>query len=557
VYAKIPINDHYETWNLRSKGFRRWLSGLFYRDQGKAPNAQAMNDALTTIEGLGQFESPQAEIHVRVASHDGKIYLDLGNDGWEVVEITTAGWKVIQDSPVHFRRPKGMLRLPHPDPNGSIEELKPFLNLPEGDEGERMWRLIIGWLVQGCNPSGPYPLLVLHGEQGSAKSTISRLLRSIFDPSTVPLRTSPRSERDLAITANNNWILVFDNISFIKDWLSDAICRLSTGGGFSTRELWTNDEECLFSSTRPVILNGIDEMVTRHDLADRCIFLNFPPIPDRSRITERGLIGRFDKCLDRILGGILNVITTALTNIATTKLEEIPRMADFALWVQAAESALPWESGGFLAAYNQNRKDVIERALHVDMVAAAIRKLMETRDFWEGTASELLDKLENDMADKETRRKEWPKSPATLSRKIIRLASFLRRVGINVQRQEPKGRSRAITLERINTENDVHTVHGVQKADLKGLDSDDSGRQDTKLNDNTSDTVLKNGQDYQEDNDMDDMDDSNPILSISPNKPTPKSCGDCENYEVDHMRISCKLADVAMKHMEKCPLDKI
>jgi len=126
------MGDHYEIWNARSKGFRRWLSGLFYQVEGKAPNAQAMNDALTTIEGIGQFARPEAEIHLRVASHDGKIYLDLANDKWEVVEITAEGWKVIIESPVYFRRSKGMLPLPNPDPNGSIQELKSFLNLPQG-----------------------------------------------------------------------------------------------------------------------------------------------------------------------------------------------------------------------------------------------------------------------------------------------------------------------------------------------------------------------------------------------------------------------------------------
>jgi hypothetical protein len=166
----------------------------------------------------------------------------------------------------------------------------------------------------------------------------------IIDPCTVPLRTMPRSERDLAISANNNWTLVFDNLSGMRAWLSDAICRLSTGGGFSTRQLYTNDEETLFNSMRPVILNGIDEMVTRHDLADRCLFLNFPPISDAQRLTEQEL------------------------DISETTLEEMPRMADFALWVQAAEPALPWEENGFLSAYNTNRKEVIDLALDADLV---------------------------------------------------------------------------------------------------------------------------------------------------------------------------------------------
>jgi hypothetical protein len=49
--------------------------------------------------------------------------------------------------------------------------------------------------------------------------------------------------------------VALDNLSDIKPWLSDCLCRLSTGGGFSTRTLFENDEETIFNATRPVILN--------------------------------------------------------------------------------------------------------------------------------------------------------------------------------------------------------------------------------------------------------------------------------------------------------------
>lgn len=484
--------------------------------------------------------------------HEEKIYLDLCNDGWEVVEITRHGWNVLLESPVNFRRPKGSLPLPYPDPKGDIHELKGFL--PEGDDA---WRLLIGWLVQAGRPTGPYPVAVAHGEQGTIKSSASRVLKATIDPSTVPLRTMPRSERDLAIAANNGWIMAFDNISGIKDWLSDAICRLSTGGGFSTRELYTNDEEVLFSSQRPVILNSIDEMVTRHDLADRCLFLNFPPIPDWKRITEKELAGRFKKAHPLILGALLDILSTALNNIANTSLDEMPRMADFACWVQAAESSLPWKSGEFLSSYQKNRQEVIHLALDADMVGAAIREMMNQRDSWEGTAKELLDLLEKDMSDSAKRRKQWPKAPNALSRKLTRLGSFLRRSGIDVRRHKPKGKARSISLSRLESQNTVHTVHTVQDEQASASTPDDNAddntiqRTITKLN-----TVQKKTGNLKNMDDMDDMDDKNHSLSAS-KKPTPERCGDCENFEIDHMRIGCKQGDVALKRMEECPLDKL
>ena len=111
--------------------------------------------------------------------------------------------------------------------------------------------LLAAWLVAAFRPHGPYPILVLHGEQGSAKSTTARVLRALLDPNTAPLRGEPRDLRDVMIAASNGWIISFDNLSRIPHWLSDALCRLATGGGFSTRELYTDSEEVLFDAQRP------------------------------------------------------------------------------------------------------------------------------------------------------------------------------------------------------------------------------------------------------------------------------------------------------------------
>jgi len=551
VYIRIPVANHYEVWHVRSKGFRRWLSGLFFQLVGKPPSSQAMSDALNVIEGLGQFQYPEEEVHVRMAMHEEKIYLDLCNGGWEVIEVTKHGWNVLRESPVNFRRPKGSLPLPYPDPNGDIDELKRFL--PDGDG---VWKLFLGWLIQAARPIGPYPVLVLHGEQGSAKSTLSRLLKGIVDPSTVPLRTMPRSERDLAISANNGWILVFDNVSKIKDWLSDAICRLSTGGGFATRELYSNNEEVLFNYQRPVILNGIDEMVTRHDLADRCLFLNFPPIPDKERLTEKELTRRFEKARPLIFGALLDVLSTALNNIADITLKEMPRMADFACWVQAAEPALSWSVGGFVSEYQKNRREVIHLALDADTVGAAIREMMKEWDYWEGTAQELLDLLEEDMSDKAKGRKEWPKAANALSRKLTRLASFLRRSGIDVAKHPPEKGIRRITINRLKERKTVDSVETVQDQEISGSAENGTVYDKDKCNDNEIKYRSEKMTEYQGDNDKNDKNDKKYLGSVS-KKPTPEKCGDCENLDIDHMRIGCKQGDVSMKRMEKCPMDRL
>jgi hypothetical protein len=250
-----------------------------------------------------------------------------------------------------------------------VEELGQFVNIREEDEAS--WRLLLAWLTQALRPKGPYPVLILQGEQGSAKSTVERLLRALVDPSTVPLRATPRNERDLIIAATNSWCAAFDNISNLPPWLSDAYCRPSTGGGFSARELCTDSEEVLFDATRPVILNGITDVATRPDLLDRGLIVTLPPIPEEKRRPEAELWRDFEKARPRILGALFDAVSGALGAVESVRLEGMPRMADFAVWATAAEESLGWEPGAFMDAYTGNRKEATESVLEADPVAAA------------------------------------------------------------------------------------------------------------------------------------------------------------------------------------------
>jgi hypothetical protein len=218
-------------------------------------------------------------VHVRVGEVNGRLYLDLGDENWRAVEIDSASWRVIDNPPVRFRRAAGMQPLPMPVPSGSVETLRSFLNV----KADADFVLAVAWLLACLRNRGPYPVMVLSGEQGSAKSTFSAILRALLDPNTAPLRALPREDRDLFIAASNGHVLAFDNVSGLPAWISDTLCRLATGGGFAVRQLYTDQDEVLFDAARPVILNGIEDIVTRPDLADRAVFLSLEPIPEARR----------------------------------------------------------------------------------------------------------------------------------------------------------------------------------------------------------------------------------------------------------------------------------
>lgn len=443
-YASLEVLGHLETWPVKSRGFREWLTRGLYEAERKAPAAQGIQDALNVLSSRARFDGECCEVHIRIAQHANAIYVDLADKSWRVVKVCPDGWQVIPvaDAPVRFRRTKGMLPLPVPQSNCDINDLRDFINVIDQE-----WPLVLGALVAYFRPNRPFPILALHGEQGSAKSTTARVLRTLIDPNKAALRSEPRDERDLMIAATNGWVVALDNLSRIPPTLSDALCRLTTGGGFGTRKLYENDEEVLFDAMRPVIVNGIEELATRSDLLDRSIVLSLPAIPDETRRTEAELWNNFELKQPEIFGALLDAVSCALRNESNVHFERLPRMADFAQWAVAAEPALGLREGAFMCAYVGNREAANELALDASPASMHIAGLIEHSGRWEGTASELLDELSSSVGDDVKKQYGWPKSAQRMGGVLKRLAPNLRAMGIRCERGSGRGR-RTWTIEK-------------------------------------------------------------------------------------------------------------
>lgn len=453
-YALIPVEGHREVWRMRSNNFRQLLAVMFYRDARSPPGRQATEEALGVLQARALFDGAEQRVFTRLAEHEGAIYLDLADEKWRAVRIDKTGWRVVENPPVMFRRSRGMLPLPMPVRGGSLETLRGFLNVGSDDD----WLLMQAWLLAAYRPDSPYPLLALHGEQGSAKSWTAGCLRNLIDSNIAPLRAEPRNLHDLVLAATNGWVIALDNLSSLHLWLSDGLCRLSTGGGFSTRELYTNEEEALFDVRRPVILTGITELAVQADLQDRSILVVLPTIDDERRRDERSLRAAFEVARPAILGAILSGVSGALKHLDSVKLDRKPRMADFAIWATAAEPGLGWGRGAFMRAYTGNRQDATETTLEAWPIVAPLRELLEiSAGSWEGTATWLLTNLETLVPDAVKARRGWPAAANALSGQLRRLAPALRSVGIQVDLvREDHARTRTIRIVRI-----VPTVRAV------------------------------------------------------------------------------------------------
>jgi hypothetical protein len=440
-YASVPVDGHLECHELDSAGFRRWLTRVSFGATRRLPPAAALASVASALEAHAEIESDTEPVFIRMARDEtGSSYvLDLGDRSRRAVEIRAEGWVVAAQPGVHFRRSAGQLALPTPARGGSIELLRKYVNVAERD-----FPLLIGWLTSALRPVGPYPIAVLTGEQGSAKSTLAMVCRLLIDPHDSPLRGEPKDQRDLMIAARNGWILAFDNLSALPVWLSDGLCRLSTGAGFSTRSLYSNYEEVVFRAQRPLILNGIDDYARRGDLVDRGFFLHLPPILGSRRRCEQDFWAEFHQDYPWLLGALLDAVSAGMRLWPEVQLAELPRMADAARWGEAVGRGLGWAPGTFLDAYSANRQSAGRRALEDSPAADALASFITLVGAWSGTASELLQVLRDVLRPLGAR--GWPKTPGALSALLRRMAPQLRMAGITVNFHHGRD-ARAISIK--------------------------------------------------------------------------------------------------------------
>jgi hypothetical protein len=447
AYASVELDGHTETWPVKSRGFNLWLRREFYTAEHRAPSAQAMTDSSNLIEAQALFDGQQRAVRLRVARADEAIYVDLCNERWEAVRVTAAGWEVVAKPPVRFRRSPGMLALPTPMRGGSFSDLWRFVNVSAEDRV-----LYAAAVVMAFNPDGPYPVLSANGSHGSAKSSIGRVLQRLVDPNAGDLRKAPKESRDVSVAANNGWLVAYDNITSIPDWLSDDLCRLSTGAGHGERTYYTNLDETIVKSKRPSVINGITDIITKPDLLDRAVILQCPPIDDERRIPELAFWAEFEAARPAILGAVLDAVSAAMRRLPDVVKEthRLPRMADFALWATAAEEALGFERGAFMEAYAGAIAGGHVLALEASPIAEPIRKLLERANGrWSGTPTALFSAI-TALADEHARRAHgWPKAPNAMSGDLRRIVANLKAIGISVSfARLSKGEKRSITIEK-------------------------------------------------------------------------------------------------------------
>jgi hypothetical protein len=524
-FVRLEDDGHIEVWPVESAKFRKVLARLFHKKTGSAINRNAIGDAVTTLAGKACFDGAEEPVFLRVAWYGEHILIDLCDDGWRVVEVTPRGWKILDHSPVAFIRTGSMQSLPFPvKGSGSIAPLWKLLNVTTAQRP-----LVAGALLNAFHPDGPYFVLNYVGEQGTAKTYGARITRQLFDPNANPLRSPPKEERDLIAQAANNWCVAFDNLSSLPPWQSDGLCRLSTGGGHSARTLYTDLEEISLAVKRPVILNGIEDVAERPDLAERSLQIELEEIPHKKRMTEKVLDQIFAEQRSVIFSGILDALVCALREQPKIKLDSLPRMADAALWATAGETAFGWKRGTFIAAYTKNLDESAIASVEAHPVGVAILALLEKEDQWSGTAAELLETLNATLSEEARQVQNWPKNVRSLGHALRRLAPALRRAGFDYKRERSEHRIIYLSKRCKVAEKTSRTSRTSIAKEKPGFDTS-SKNVDTSSEKTTSSTTSGFPQVV---DDVDDVDVLSGCLHVVPPEPDPTQKTDDQPKTVD------------------------
>ena len=446
----------------------RWLTGLLYDQEGRAPTNEALLNARRVLDMFAHRSGEVRELHTRAAFHEGAVFYQLGPG--RVVRVDEEGWRIDADPPVTFRSVKNLRALPNPREGGKLEDLTRWVNL----KSERDRRMYMTYTTLVALANIPRPILLATGVMGSGKSTASRVVKRLMDPTSSEAVTIDR--RDFLQKASHCYIMMLDNQNALPEWALDTLCRLVTGESDSKRVLYTDDEDLIWAMKRGVLLNGINSPSERGDVQDRTLPIELDRIDKRKRLPEDDFWMQFTFALPDLLGAVFTALSGALRERHTIELEERPRLADWGLYAAALYESQGWGVKTFEADWQRVEEAQQQGTLDGSVVAQIIILYMKDKDRVEQPASKLHKLLEDfgETSDLDLRAdRGWPKTGRTLWKRIREITPLLEAYGIRASRGTSNKVGRPIVLDT--------TINEPPEGDDRG---DDNGPGDDKGDDN-------------------------------------------------------------------------
>jgi len=429
VYVRVKTDEHLEIMRLDSGRLRSWIIKKYNDETDNIPGSVNIKKVLSLLKAKADYGDKKYELSIRSAYDKGCLWFDLADDNWRVIKIDKTGWKIVDDAPILFKQNVQKEQV-LPELGGDVNDLLKFVNIKDA----KQQLLFLVSIIINFVPHIPRPIQVYFGSQGSAKSTASRIVKTLVDPSKVELLTLLNETRELTQQLDQHYLLLFDNLDALNTRTSDTLCRAVTGGGLSKRKLFTDSDNIIFTFLRAIIINGINLVANKPDLLDRSLLFELERIDEKNRKSEEDFWQEFNSVKSKILGAIFDALSKALVILPTVKLTKTPRMADFAKWGCAIAEAIGYTREQFIEAYEENYNLQNRQAIEENSVASAIMFFSSSHNNWSGTSQELSKELKTIVEKEELDIKSFPKSPSALSRKINEVKTNLLTEGVKVEK---------------------------------------------------------------------------------------------------------------------------
>jgi len=437
-----------KTYPLKASRVKDILSYEYYKQTGKAPNSDALTQAISTLKGKALFEAPTIKLHNRVAFHEFAIWYDMA-DG-TATKIMANHWEQTEVLPILFRNYSHQKKQVLPAQDGTLWDVFDFLNVESKNQ-----LLVAVYIVSCFIPDIPHPIFHPHGAQGSGKTTFCCVLKSLIDPSELSTMIMQRDYAQLIQAIAHHHFVPFDNLSDLPGWASDILAIACTGGGLSKRQLYTDEDDIVLSVRRCIGINAINLLIQRADLMDRAILLHLDRIAPSRRKDETQFWLEFEQKKAGILGGIFNTLSRAMAIYSKVRLQYLPRMADFAKWGYAIGEALKRGGGDdFLKSYADNISKQNEEIILSNTLIIAILKEMNEKDLWEGTIKTVYERLV-EIAAPDKHDPTFPKTERKLRTHLERAKTTLAQQGIHFTIGDRTAQGIPITFKRTDFPEDT------------------------------------------------------------------------------------------------------
>lgn len=444
VYVEYPCyNGAIALEPVNSVMFEAFL-GHQYREESDEMINPDFSDLITIItQNMRYRQANLIQVHRRLAGSisKGKIAYFLGDDHWTTWLISPDGSKKGRSKTLKFlKMPLDEAQVEPKDDCDLLLIMAKYVNLVHDE-----LVLFVVWLVQSFSRSSSHFAAVLSSSKGSGKSTSCKLIRALVDPTKSGVSLLPSSESDLKTLLGNSYMVAFDNTAALTNKVSNILCAAITGSKEAKRKLYTDCDQVILNLHNLVVINGIDIVPYKSDLAERSLLFELQPISKENRKTDAEFWSNFDEDRPLILGAIFRVLSKAMALMPEIKTSALHRMADANREFLAIALALGISKDEFQKILWGNSKKLQAVYARNNPFVDSVAAFVQLKGSIYKSASEVYGEV---LASIPGNRNFFPDSPSAFSRRLNEEKDALEQLGIRFSKSK-RPDANFIRLEKI------------------------------------------------------------------------------------------------------------